>query len=110
MSRTILITGASSGFGRTTAEALTRLGHRVFASMRDPNTKNRDHAQELHRQGIIVVELDVTSDTSVDHAVEKVLDSVRSFQAAQLAQFGGGEGVGIVHSRMQFIARNEKAR
>ena len=73
MSRTILITGASSGFGRTTAEALTRLGHRVFASMRDPNTKNRDHAQELHRQGIIVVELDVTSDTSVDHAVEKVL-------------------------------------
>jgi hypothetical protein len=35
---------------------------------------------------------------------------VRGFQAAQLAQFGGAEGVGIVHSLMQFIARNEKER
>jgi NAD(P)-dependent dehydrogenase (short-subunit alcohol dehydrogenase family) len=29
---TILITGASSGFGRDTAETLARAGHRVFAS------------------------------------------------------------------------------
>jgi NAD(P)-dependent dehydrogenase (short-subunit alcohol dehydrogenase family) len=41
MSKTILITGASSGFGRTTAETLARAGYIVFASMRDPNAKNR---------------------------------------------------------------------
>ena len=73
MSETILITGASSGFGRLTAEALAHAGHMVFASMRDPNAQNRIHAQELRHQGIAVVELDISSDTSVDHAVKKVL-------------------------------------
>jgi len=73
MSKTILITGAGSGFGRITAEALAHAGHMVFASMRDPNEKNRDHAQKLRQQGIAVVELDITSDASVDQAVKKVL-------------------------------------
>jgi NAD(P)-dependent dehydrogenase (short-subunit alcohol dehydrogenase family) len=73
MSKTILITGASSGFGRLTAEALAHAGHMVFASMRDPNAQNRIHAQELRHQGIAVVELDISSDTSVDHAVMEVL-------------------------------------
>ena len=73
MSRTILITGASSGFGRMTAEALARVGHTVFASMRDPKAKNRNQAQRLRQQGIVVVELDVSNDTSVDYAVEQVL-------------------------------------
>jgi NADP-dependent 3-hydroxy acid dehydrogenase YdfG len=73
MSKTILLTGASSGFGRITAKALAHAGHKVFASMRDPNAKNRDHAQELRERGIAVVELDISSDTSVDHAVKEVL-------------------------------------
>jgi NAD(P)-dependent dehydrogenase (short-subunit alcohol dehydrogenase family) len=73
MSKTILITGASSGFGRITAEALAHAGHKVFASMRDPNTKNRNQAQELRQKGIAVVELDIGSDTSVDLAVKEVM-------------------------------------
>ena len=73
MSRTILITGASSGFGRTTAETLARAGHVVFASMRDPDTKNREHAQQLRQQSIAVVELDISSDASVEHAIKEVL-------------------------------------
>src|SRR6202035_637259 len=73
MSRTILITDASTGFGRDTAETLARAGHIVFASMRDPQGKNREHAQTLRKQGIEVVELDVSSDTSVDQAVKEVL-------------------------------------
>ena len=74
MSKTILITGASSGFGRDTAESLARAGHAVFASMREPQAKNRTHAQQLRNQGIAVVELDVSSDASVDRAVKEVLE------------------------------------
>jgi NADP-dependent 3-hydroxy acid dehydrogenase YdfG len=76
MSKTILITGASSGFGRDTAETLSRAGQRVFATMRDPQTKNRDHARTLQASGIEVVELDVTSDASVEQAVGEILRSV----------------------------------
>jgi NAD(P)-dependent dehydrogenase (short-subunit alcohol dehydrogenase family) len=73
MSKTILITGTSTGFGYDTAETLARAGHKVFASMRDPQTKNRDPAEKLRKQGIEVVELDVSSDASVSRAVGEVL-------------------------------------
>jgi NAD(P)-dependent dehydrogenase (short-subunit alcohol dehydrogenase family) len=73
MSKTILITGASTGFGRDTAETLSRAGHTVFASMRDPQGKNRLHAEALRKQSIDVVELDVSNDASVDHGVQEVL-------------------------------------
>jgi NAD(P)-dependent dehydrogenase (short-subunit alcohol dehydrogenase family) len=72
-SKTILITGASSGFGRDTAETLARAGHTVFASMRDPQGKHRNQANDLRKQGIAVVELDVNNDASVDAAVTVVL-------------------------------------
>ncbi|HET8920530.1 MAG TPA: SDR family oxidoreductase [Xanthobacteraceae bacterium] len=71
--KTILITGAASGFGRDTAETLARAGHTVFASMRDVNGKHRDQANDLRKQSIAVVELDVSDDASVDAAVKEVL-------------------------------------
>ena len=73
MTKTILITGASTGFGRDTAETLARAGHKVFASMRDPEAKNRAHADALRGQNIEVVELDVTDSQSVDRAVAAVI-------------------------------------
>jgi NADP-dependent 3-hydroxy acid dehydrogenase YdfG len=75
MSKTILITGASTGFGRDTAETLAQAGHTVYASMRDPKSKNKTHADVLSKHGVKVVELDVTSDASVDKAVSEVLKS-----------------------------------
>ena len=73
MSKTVLITGASSGFGRDTARTLARAGYRVFASMRDLETRNREQAEALRKEGIDVVELDVSSDTSVEGAAAAVL-------------------------------------
>lgn len=73
MTRTILITGASSGFGRDTAETLAAAGHRVFAGVRDGGGRNRAVADELRTKGIEPVELDVTSDSSVNAAVAAVL-------------------------------------
>ena len=74
MTKIILITGASTGFGRNTAETLARAGHRVFATMRDVAGRNREHADALRGKKINVVELDVTDDGSVDRAIASVLN------------------------------------
>ena len=73
MSKTILITGASSGFGRDTAETLHRAGHTVYASMRGVQGKNREAAEALRKLGIKTVDLDVSDDASVEAGVENVL-------------------------------------
>ena len=73
MSKTILITGASSGFGRDTAETLHSAGHTVYASMRGPQGKNREAAEALRKLGIKIVELDVNDDASVEAGVKNVL-------------------------------------
>jgi NADP-dependent 3-hydroxy acid dehydrogenase YdfG len=73
MSKTILITGTSSGFGRDTAETLHRAGHTVYASMRGLQNKNREAAEALRKLGIKTVELDVSDDTSVEAGVKTVL-------------------------------------
>lgn len=74
MSKTVLITGASTGFGRDTAETLADNGHIVFASMRDPSGKNRLHAKALEAKGIHTLALDVTDDNSVREAIHSVQD------------------------------------
>src|SRR5215475_11935107 len=73
MSKTILITGTSSGFGRDTAETLFRSGHTVYASMRNAQGKNLKAAEALRKLGIQTVELDVSDDASVEAGVKNVL-------------------------------------
>lgn len=73
MTMTILITGTSTGFGRDTAETLAAEGHNVFATMRDPDGRNRAHAEALRAHNIEVLELDVTESRSVDKAVAAVV-------------------------------------
>lgn len=76
--RTILITGASSGFGRLGAEHYARLGARVFASMRNlPRIEADELAALAEAEGLAieVVEIDVTSDDSVARGVASVLEA-----------------------------------
>src|SRR6266850_8456206 len=76
----VLITGASSGFGRLIAETLARKNYRVFATMRNVNGKNAAAAQELRELAkreslrLRTIELDVTDDGSVEHAIRAAID------------------------------------
>src|ERR1700691_3028392 len=74
MAKTILITGASSGFGRLTAETLAKSGHYVFAGFRTIDGKKVQVAEEFHKNNIEVRQLDVTDENSVDLALKRLLE------------------------------------
>ena len=80
MNQTIVITGCSSGFGYDLALKLARDGDRVYATMRAPDGKNADAAELLRDTAdsesldLRVLDLDVTSDASVEAAAATVHD------------------------------------
>lgn len=79
MSKIILITGAATGIGRLSAEALARAGHTVFASMRDVDGRNRPHAEAIAAFAmatdtrIEAIELDILSQESIEQAVAAII-------------------------------------
>ena len=60
----ILITGASSGFGKITAQMLSEQGHIVYGTSRKPS-------EDMNHVKMLVV--DVTNFLSVCQAVERIL-------------------------------------
>jgi len=79
MKQVIVITGASSGFGRLSANALAKAGHTVYASMRDTTGRNKAQVADVETfardNGVDLraIELDVGSQESVDAAVAKIV-------------------------------------
>jgi NADP-dependent 3-hydroxy acid dehydrogenase YdfG len=73
MAKTILITGASSGFGRLTAETLSSSGHKVFAGFHSLDGPKKQVASELSAKNIDILRLDVTDQTSIDSAITQLL-------------------------------------
>jgi NADP-dependent 3-hydroxy acid dehydrogenase YdfG len=73
MSKTVLVTGTSNGFGADIATTLAAAGHRVFATMRKMHGRHAEAAAELQAKGIETLELDVTDNASVDAAFEALL-------------------------------------
>src|SRR3954447_22313928 len=77
MAKSIVITGASSGFGAMTTRALADAGHRVYAGMRDTTGRNAPAVAELaeyagaHRAEARSVEMDVSDQASADAAVKE---------------------------------------
>ncbi len=76
----ILITGCSTGFGYESAKYLSKKGQYIYASMRNTTGKNSKVAAELKEYAnlnncnIEILDLDVTSDSSVLAAVSNISD------------------------------------
>lgn len=66
MGQVVLVTGTSSGFGRTIADSLHARGYKVFGTMRNPSAPADPVAYSL-------IPLDVDSDASVADGVAEVV-------------------------------------
>lgn len=77
--QTILVSGASSGFGALTVRALARAGHTVFAGIRDTAGRNANVVGELaefadtYGINLRAVDLDVTVPGSSEQAIDEIL-------------------------------------
>jgi short-subunit dehydrogenase len=97
--RVVLITGASSGFGRETARILLDNGFKVYGTSRNPSAKPQE-------PGVGMLELDVDSDDSVKNGVNELLDEAGRLDVlvnnAGYVLTGGVEETSIAEAKAQF--------
>ena len=78
-SKIIVVTGASSGFGRLASNQLARSGHTVYASMRETQGRNAPQVADVesfaraNAVDLRALELDVSSQDSVDEGIARVV-------------------------------------
>jgi len=101
ISRVVLITGCSSGIGRTTAERLAEKGWTVYATAR-----NVEAIAPLEARGCRLLPLDVTDEESMQRAVEEVERAEGAvgvlINNAGYSQSGAVEDVPMEKIRRQF--------
>ena len=107
MSKTVLITGTSAGFGKLMVLDLAKRGYNVAAAMRNVTTKNAEAAKELNAlPNVTVVEMDVTSTESVDAAVEQTVAKFGKIDVlvnnAGIAAFGPLEAFSVEQMKRLF--------
>ena len=76
--KTVLITGASSGFGYVTTLLLARKGYTVYAGVRNLEKKESLELQEIAKKehlSLNVIQLDVTKQSHIDD-LKKIADSI----------------------------------
>ncbi|CAN7511399.1 oxidoreductase [Rhizobium sp. LjRoot254] len=96
--RTAVVTGASSGIGRASAEALAQAGFKVFGTSRRPSSGGPD--------GVSMLICDVTDEASVNFLVETVLSKTGRIDIlvnnAGLGLIGGAEESSARQAQIMF--------
>ena len=102
MTKSILITGSSTGIGYRAAEMLREKGYRVFASARKAEDVTR-----LEQQGFEAISLDVADTDSINNGMDIILDRTGGtldvlFNNAGYGQAGALEDISRDVMRKQF--------
>jgi short-subunit dehydrogenase len=101
MNKVAIITGASSGMGKSTAFELQQKGYKVYGMARRTEKMN-----DLKDMGMEVVSLDLTQDDSIVQAVNTVLEKEGRVDVlvnnAGYGSYGSVEEVPIEEARRQF--------
>lgn len=97
----VLITGASSGIGKRTAELLLKEGYTVYTAAR-----RVERMRELGQLGARVVHMDVTDDASVESGVELLIEEQGRIDVllnnAGYGSYGTIENIPIDEIKQQF--------
>ena len=101
MSKIVLITGASSGMGKSTANILQSQGYKVNGAAR-----RLEEMQDLKDKGISIVPLDLTKDESIRNCVNTILEKEGRIDIlinnAGYGSYGAVEDVPIEEAKRQF--------
>lgn len=100
--KSILITGCSSGIGYCCATGLKQRGYRVFATARQ-----HEDVQRLANEGFESLQLDLANSSSIQMAVEEILDKTSGelyglFNNGAYGQPGAVEDLSLAALREQF--------
>lgn len=100
--KSVLITGCSSGIGRTTADMLKARGYRVFATAR-----RAEDVAELAKAGFEALQLDLSQPDSIRRAVAQVLEKTGGtlyglFNNGAYGQPGAVEDLSLEALKAQF--------
>jgi len=100
-SKVIIITGASSGIGYSTAEYLAKQGHKVYGAAR-----RIEKMESLRQCGVTPLKMDVTDEASVKNAVAEVAKKEGRIDVlvnnAGYGSYGAIEDVKLEEARQQF--------
>lgn len=91
--KVILITGTNSGFGYLTTKLLADKGHKVYAAMRNSQSKNKERFDELNLvSNVTAVDIDVTNSESVAGTIKEIIAKEGRLDVLvnNAGYFGGG--------------------